>query len=66
MLHKHYSKQAPPSQEGGPMQFLKLTEGEKLSPELLIISCKFQLQPELQAIPLQPKQISCLCVHWFT
>lgn len=50
----------PPSQEGGPMQFLKLTESLKIDPELLIILAKFQLQPKVQAIPLQPKQISCL------
>lgn len=45
MLHKQYSKKAPPSQEEGPMQFLKPTEGSKISPERLIILCKFQLQP---------------------
>lgn len=43
------------------MQFLKLTEAEKLNLEFPVILCK--PQPELQAISLQPK-ISWLCVHW--
>lgn len=65
MLHKHYSKRDPPSQEGGSMQFLKLTKGLKMSPELVIILCKSQLQASYKPFLFSLSRFPVSGAHWF-